>query len=290
MSIGKTLVTGAAGNTGRRLVASLLHRGADVRAFVRRNESCNVLAAMGVCDCIAGTLEDDRALAAALEGVAQVLHVCPPMHREEDAIARRLTGLCARAGVARLILWSVLHPEIDVPHHRRKLAAQTHLIDSGLTYTILQPARYMQHLVPIWEQVLRQGEHSMPFATTARFSLADLADLAEAAAIVATQPGHEFATYQLAGPTALSQEDCAEILGGLLGKPVTARERDLAAFCEQAASAGMPAWRIDNMATMNRHYTAHGLVGNPNVLTWLLGRRPNSFADFVRRELLNSTQ
>ena len=39
------------------------------------------------------------------------------------------------------------------------------------------------------------------------------------------------------------------------------------------------------MTKMNAHYDAHGLVGNPNVLRWLLGREPNRFAEFVRREL-----
>lgn len=284
---GKILVTGAAGNTGRRVIASLLRSGADIRAFVRRSESRDVLAAMGVYDCAMGTLEEDQPLNAALAGIRQVLHICPPMHPQEDAIAQRLTGLCLQAGVARVILWSVLHPEIDVPHHRRKLTAQACLIESGLPYTILQPARYMQHLLPIWKRVQEEGVHVMPFATHARFSLADLADLAEAAAIVATQPGHELATYQLAGPRALSSVDCAAILTEVLGRPIIAQERSLEDFRVQAEKAGMPQWRIDNMLVMNRHYTAHGLTGNGNVLHWLLGRKPMEYREFVQRELLN---
>ncbi len=284
---GKILVTGAAGNTGRRVIASLLRYGADIRAFVRRSESRDVLAAMGVHDCAMGTLEDDQSLGAALAGIRQVLHICPPMHPQEDAIAQRLTGLCLKAGVERLILWSVLHPEIEVPHHRRKLAAQTDLMESGLTYTILQPARYMQHLLPIWKRVQDEGVHVMPFATDARFSLADLTDLAEAAAIVATRSGHDMATYQLAGPKALSSVDCAAILAQLLGRPVIAQERSLEDFRIQAEKSGMPQWRINNMLVMNRHYTAHGLTGNGNVLHWLLGRKPTEYGEFVQRELLN---
>ena len=37
---------------------------------------------------------------------------------------------------------------------------------------------------------------------------------------------------------------------------------------------------------MNAHYTAHGLSGNANVLRWLLGREPTTFAAFVKRELM----
>jgi hypothetical protein len=34
---------------------------------------------------------------------------------------------------------------------------------------------------------------------------------------------------------------------------------------------------------MNAHYDADGFRGNPNVLSWLLGRAPATFEDYVRR-------
>jgi hypothetical protein len=33
------------------------------------------------------------------------------------------------------------------------------------------------------------------------------------------------------------------------------------------------------------YYDHYGITGNANVLSWLLGRRPNSFADYCKREL-----
>lgn len=55
----------------------------------------------------------------------------------------------------------------------------------------------------------------------------------------------------------------------------------------EAAAAGLPSERIETMVRMNAHYDAHGLVGNPNVLRWLLGREPTTYRAFVRRELLS---
>ena len=49
----------------------------------------------------------------------------------------------------------------------------------------------------------------------------------------------------------------------------------------------IPAARIETMVAMNRHYDMHGLVGNPNVLGWILGRPPRTFEEFVKREILN---
>jgi uncharacterized protein YbjT (DUF2867 family) len=281
------LVTGASGKTGQRVVASLAKKGAAVRAFVRRPEASSPLKEAGAVEIAIGDLMDQDSLRLAMTGAGQVVHICPPMHPKEDAIARTMIGLAGDLAVDRFVLYSVLHPLLtDVPHHDRKLQAERALVDSGLNYTILEPSRYMQHLAVIWKNVLATGVHSMPFSTSARFSLVDLADLAEATARVVIEPGHEAATYQLAGPDALSQDDCAGILSTLLGRPIRAVAKRIEDFRRDAVAAGIPAERIETMARMNAHYDSHGLVGNPNVLRWLLGREPIRFSQFVRRELL----
>jgi uncharacterized protein YbjT (DUF2867 family) len=283
------LVTGASGKTGRRVVAALAKRGGHVRAFIRRAEAGSELRQSGAVDIAIGDLTDTDSLKRAVQGVGQVLHICPPMHPKEDVIARTLIDLSKDSGVERFVLYSVLHPILaDVPHHDRKLQAERYLVDSGLPFTILQPGRYVQHLSLIWKSVLATGVHSMPFSVTSKFSLADLADLAEASARVTTESGHEGATYELAGPNALSQNDVAAILSELLGRPIRAEAKPAAQARKEAEAAGMPAERIDTITRMNAHYDAHGLVGNPNVLRWILGREPNNFAAFVRRELLQS--
>ena len=280
------LVTGASGRTGRRVISQLLARNQPVRAFVRRPEAARELLDMGVADCILGDLEQESDLRRALRDVGHVLHICPPMHPAEDKLAATMISLCEAQEVERFVLYSVLHPLADVPHHRRKLDTEEALLNSSLAYTILQPCRYMQHLNAIWAQVRDHGLHPMPFDSKARFSLVDLQDLAEASAKVMVEAGHEYATYQLAGPDRLSMEDCAAILTGVLGREVTAVARNDEEFRRGAQAAGMPAARIEGMAVMNAHYTAHGLSGNPNVLRWLLGREPTGFATFVKRELM----
>ena len=42
------------------------------------------------------------------------------------------------------------------------------------------------------------------------------------------------------------------------------------------------------MCRMNAHYDAHGLIGNPNVLRWVLKREPTGFDAFVVREMPES--
>jgi uncharacterized protein YbjT (DUF2867 family) len=281
------LITGASGKTGQRVAATVARKGGMVRAFVRRPEAGEALKDAGATEIALGDLADHESLRRAMAGVAQVLHICPPMHPQEDTIARAMIGLAREQSVDRFVLYSVLHPLLtDVPHHARKLEAERALIGSGLNYTILQPSRYMQHLVPIWKTVLATGVHSMPFGTTARFSVVDLADLAEATARIMTEPGHDGATYQLAGARPLSQDDMAEMLTRVLGRPIRAQAKPLDEFRRDATAAGMPAERIETMCQMNAHYDAHGLIGNPNVLRWILKREPTGFDAFVVREML----
>lgn len=280
------LITGASGKTGRRVVAAIARKGGIVRAFVRRPEAGASLMQAGAAEIAVGDLNDHASLRRAMTGAGQVLHICPPMHPKEDAIARSMIEFAGELSIDRFVLYSVLHPLLaDVPHHDRKMQAERALVDSGLNFTILQPSRYMQHLNLIWKAVLATGVHSMPFSTTARFSLVDLSDLAEAAARVMTESGHEGATYQLAGPDALSQNDIARILTQVLSRPIRAVAKPLEDFRRDATAAGMPTERIETMCKMNAHYDAHGFVGNPNVLRWILGREPTRFAAFVGREL-----
>ena len=139
----------------------------------------------------------------------------------------------------------------------------------------------MTHLLPIWSEVVRTGVHSMPFSVESQFSLVDIGDLAEAAARVLMENNHDYATYELAGPERLSQADCSRIIADVLGRPVRAERKPQDVFLKQMVAAGMPQQRIDVMLTMNKHYDAHGLLGNSNVLRWLLGREPRRFKAFV---------
>ena len=255
ISASKVLVTGAGGRTGRQVVRALLSRGAGVRAMVRREEAAEDLTGLGVPETVLADFEDIGSLRAATDGCSEAVHICPPMHPDETLFAHRMTDLCRETGVGRLILYSVLHPLLeDVFHHDSKLEAERYLVNSGLTYTILQPARYMQHLVPIWDKVLESGIHDMPFSTKVRFNVVDLGDLAEAVAIVATEPGHENATYQLAGPEALSQEDMAAVISRIVGTDIRAQAKPETEFRRAAEAAGMPPGRIEKMTIMNRHY------------------------------------
>ncbi len=87
------------------------------------------------------------------------------------------------------------------------------------------------------------------------------------------------------GEAALTQTEVAAILSRELGREVVVQEISLEAWRAEAEARGLVGYPLDSLLRMFRYYDAHGLTGNPNVLRWLLGRPPGSFADFVRREV-----
>ena len=157
------------------------------------------------------------------------------------------------------------------------------IIESGLPYTIIQPIRYMQHLEPIWKRVVTEGVHAMPFNIYVKFNVVDLLDLAEATAIMTTEDGWLYGTFELAGPEALSQSDMAEIISKVIGNPVKAEQVPISAMQGKARAGGASEDRIEQMTTMNEHYDAFGFLGNPKILQLVLGRPPTSFAPYVHR-------
>ncbi|MYA31669.1 MAG: NAD(P)H-binding protein [Gammaproteobacteria bacterium] len=279
-----TLLTAANGKTGRAVLKALANRGADVKVFLRDEAQWPALNELGASSFAVGDMEDAATIEAAMESCDGIIHIGPPMHPNEVEITRRFIDAAKSHDLKRFVYYSVMHPlRRAVRHHRLKLDAEEELIESGLPYTIVQPIRYMQHLAMIWKRVLDTGVHNMPFSVDVKFNVADLRDLAEATAIVATEPGHLYITYELAGPEALSQRDMAATISRVLGRVIRAEALSLEQVEKNARAAGAGDDRVTQMLTMNDHYDRFGFRGNPNVLRWILGREPNTYENYVKR-------
>jgi uncharacterized protein YbjT (DUF2867 family) len=275
------LVTGAAGKTGKAVIGALAAQDLDVRAFIRTPEKSEGL---GARESAIGDLTDVESLEAAFVGVGRVYHICPNIHPQEIQIGENVLLAAQRARVERIVFHSVLHPQVQaMPHHWYKLKVEEMVINCGIDFTILQPASYMQNLAGSRTSILEQGEIRVPYPIDVPFSPVDLLDVAEVAAGVISAPGHSGATYELAGPQVLTTAGMASVVGQALGKEVRARE---IALEDWGVVAGIDEERRGALRAMFRYYSDHGFWGNPRTLTQLLGREPNDFEAFIRREFV----
>ena len=278
------LITGASGKTGRTLIKRL-SKVESVYAFVHREEHVSVIKSLGAEKIIIGDLGDETAIRSAMQGARAVYHICPNMNPDEVGIGKLVIDEARKVGVEHFLYHSVLHPQTEkMNHHWQKLRVEEMIFESGLPFTILQPAPYMQNLLAGWKSILGDGVLHVPYSVNSKFSFVDLEDIAGVAKVVLTEPNHFNATYELAGTLPMSHVEVAEIFGRVLKRDVSAEKEEIRDWRLRAErSLGMSEYAIENLIKMFEYYDKCGLVGNPNVLRWLLKHEPNSLESFVEK-------
>ena len=280
------LITGAAGKTGLAVTRALVRIGASVRALVHKEESQDLVESAGASEIYLGDLLNLNDLQQIMEGVEAVYHICPNVHPGEVEIGTGVIQAAKEAGVKHFVYHSVLHPQIEaMPHHWQKLRVEGHLIESGMPFTILQPTAYMQNITSLIPKILEEGVYQVPYPIQTGICLVDLEDLAQAAAIVLTEPGHTDAIYEVVGTEPIAQAQVAAVLSVVLGKDIQAQRIPFKTWETQALKKGLGSYQRYTLLKMFQHYMKFGFSGNPLVLSWLLGRQPTTLERCLRRDL-----
>jgi uncharacterized protein YbjT (DUF2867 family) len=283
------LVSGAAGKTGKAVIDALVKRGEMVRVLAYRPDHVRSLRQLGAHDVVVGDMRHADTWTAAAQGTRAIYHISPNMSPYEVEIGERALRGASDAGTRHFVYHSVLHPQSEaMPHHWQKLRVEERILESRIPFTILQPAAYMQNVLAGWDVIVKDGVYRVPYAADTRLSMVDLGDVAEVAAIVLTQPGHEDATYELCGSETLSQLEVAEALAQTLDRPVCAEGIPLDEWEQSGRARGLGDYEIETLLAMFRYYEQYGLCGNANVLGWLLGRAPRSLASLLSRIQVSS--
>lgn len=279
------LVTSANGNQGKLLVPKLLARGLPVRACVLSDASANALRAIGVTDVIVGDLADPAVLERAFDGVTKVYHIGPTLHPQERAMGLAMVDRARAVAVDHFVFSSVLHAiTTDLVQHEIKRDVEEHLLSSGLEFTILQPSNYMLPLK--LRPVFNEGVFRLSWSLDRRQSMVDIGDVTDVAADVLEHGEPHFgATYELVGPGRFTGHDIGAVLSKVLGRPIPVEEIDgdtyLKAWCGDIDPSELP-HQASVLRSISARYSSHDFIGNPNVLTMLLGRTPTTFETFVR--------
>jgi uncharacterized protein YbjT (DUF2867 family) len=282
------LVTAAHGNQGKLLVPKLLAAGQQVRACVRSQASAGLLRDLGVQDVVVGDISEPAVLARAIRGVQKVYHVGPTIHPREREMGFAVVDAARAEGVRHLVFSSVLHAiTTDLVQHEIKRDIEEHLLSSGLEFTILQPANYMLPLK--LRPVFAHGVFELSWSLDRRQSLVDLGDVTDVAAMALTgSERHAGATYELAAPGRYTAYELGDIISRVLGRPIAVREIDADSYLRAWVGDTDPrevTHQVRVLRAITARYSSHDFIGNPNVLSWLLGRPPTTFEEFVRQQV-----
>ena len=255
MSDAPILVAGATGKLGMKICQRLVAQGRSVRALVRPTspaERRQRLDELGI-ELVEGDIERPETLGAAVSGVGKVITTAStfPADPRPDAIERverqgtiNLVDAAAAEGTGRFVYMSLYRVPHDYAHQSAKLAAEQHLIASGLEYAILQPSLFME----VWFSPplgfdLARGTVQVFGPGTAALSWISEEDVADYTIWALDAEAAANQMIELGGPETLSQLDAVAIHEELLGTTLERVHVPLEALEQQLLEAEGPTGR-----------------------------------------------
>ena len=280
---GKILVTGATGNVGGAVIANLTAMGANVRALVRDDSKAQGLRDAGV-EVVVGDLEKPETLDAAFSGVDKVF-LATPVGPDQVSLARNGIAAARRAGNPHIVRLSAgaLNTATDSPARvtRQHAEIDAELEASGLPYTLLRPHNFMQNTLMAAQSVASDGTVYMPLKE-GKLGIIDIRDIADVAAKVLTEAGHEGKTYGLTGPASISFNDIAAGLSKALGKEIKYVDVPLEAAREAMVGMGLAGWYADAYNEYNKAFSEGLGDFTTNDVEAITGHPARSYETFAR--------
>ncbi len=225
------LVVGATGRVGREIVKQLRQQRRPVRALCRTEAKARSLRDAGV-DVVLGDLADRQAIEKACHGTDTIISTMTSLNPRAwrapyrpEAIEgdghRNIMATASRVAVKQFIYLSAVgveHP--DAPRQFRiKRQVEEIVTASGVPYTILRPAGFMESLVPMLDVMRRFRIAPLPGRGTSPTSYIAVEDVAQVAVQAAGRPEAHEATIEFGGPEDLSNRQCVQIAAKVLGTP-----------------------------------------------------------------------
>jgi uncharacterized protein YbjT (DUF2867 family) len=213
------LIVGATGTLGRQITRRALDQGYEVRCLVRSQKRAAFLKEWGA-QLVSGNLLDPETLDDALEGVTAVIDAATARAADPLSIKQvdwegklNLIAALKRAGVDRYVFFSILDSEQfpNVQLMNIKHCMELYVAESGLNYTILRPAGFMQGLIGQYAIPILEGQPVWLTGQTAPIAYMDTIDIAKFAVQALKLPETEKQTFPVVGPRAWGAQDIIKL-------------------------------------------------------------------------------
>jgi len=219
------LVTGATGRQGGAVLRQLRQRGFPVRALTRDVSRPEVRALTGPgVEVFQGDMGDPNSLTSAMDGVFGVYSVQNWHQAGMDGEVRQginLAEAARRSGVTHFVYSSVasVDQHTGIPHFETKARVEEHIRSSGLRYTFVRPAFFMENWLSM-RPAIENGAISMPLDPDKRLQMIAVEDIGGVVAMAFEHPGKwQDRTIELAGDE-LSMAEVAQVFTRASGHEV----------------------------------------------------------------------
>ncbi len=201
--------------------------------------------------------DDQRSYEPALAGV-DALALISPARPEQVAWESALIAAARRVGVGGVIKLSVIGADMGEPisfFARNAAQVEEALRRSGVPHIVLRANGYMQNLLR-QRASIEAGSLVEPLGAIAA-SYVDVHDLADVAVAIANGP-FDGRALTLTGPAALTGEEMAATLSGVLRRPVRYVLPSLAQFRAALTERGVPTWQSTPSSSCTKQYWQAG--------------------------------
>ena len=286
----RILVTSSTGLTGKAVVKAMASKGIEVIAMVHSDKKRDEMLGLGASETVVGDIASYNDLLLTMKGMDAVYYICPTAMEDEAEIGSMAVKAAKEAGVKKLIYHSVLHSiEPELPHHRQKLEVERALVNSGLVYTIIQPAPFMQNILNAKEALVNNKVFAQKFFTgrgsVNRINLIDVKDFGNCVAEIALDKRFQYTTLELCGPQNLSASEMLLDMESVIGQEIKLKYITDDEIRRSMSERKAPEYSIETLLKMFHHYNGGDFCGSPFVTTAILKRTPTTFAEFLIREL-----
>jgi NAD(P)H dehydrogenase (quinone) len=279
-------ITGASGQLGRLVIKHLLARGVThnrIIAGTRSPEKLADLAAAGI-EVRTADFEDPKGLTEAFKGASTVLII------STDALDgagtrlkqhRNAVSSAVAAGIKRVAYTSLPNPESSLltfaPDH---LETERAIKATGLPHVIFRNSWYQENLLRSLPNALKSGQW-LSAAKGGRTSYVAREDIAEAIAAALATSTSDSRTYTLTGPSALSNEEIADLVRKATGKPLAVVHVPDEQLVGGLKAAGVPDVFVSVLASIEAEIRAGNLSIVTDHLESLIARSPRRLADYL---------
>jgi len=256
-----------------------------VRALVKSRAHARAFAAFPTAAIVEGDMSRPETLTEALVGVGRALLISSA---NEQMVETQTAFIDAAksAGVPHIVKFSGLSAaDVDSPFIFATMHAQVerYLEQSGLSWTHLRPSQFMTEYLREVPTILAHGALFLPYED-AKIATIDVADIAKAAFVLLTTPGHERKTYAISGAEALSMAEAADHISRATGMMVQYVNVSREARKQALLAAGVPSFVVDALdAQAGERVKGMEAAVHPETYTDLVGTPPTTFAEFARR-------
>ncbi len=247
------LVTGATGHQGGAVLRHLRERGYPTRALTRDPQSEKAHKLTGhQTEVVRGDLDDIASVTRALEDVYGVYSVQDWQNGKETEVRQgiALADAAARAGVDHFVYSSVAAADRNtgIPHFESKWEIEQHIQRTGMAYTILRPAFFMDNWL-MMRDVIDGGKIILPLTPDTKQQMIAADDIGAFVALAFEHGGHwHNRVIELAGDEPTMAE-IAQHFTRVSGHPVEYEQVPWEAFEKQMGH---------EMTIMYRWFQDHG--------------------------------